>query len=101
MFNQGDLKTVSDTIAFNMKSGKGVTKGTYTQQDEMFVYAEKIKKVDPTSFYAYKARFTTCNLDTPHFAFVSNKIKLSGDISTYQISIVNDNDTHDTQKKPL
>jgi LPS-assembly protein len=74
-FHQGELKTVSDTIAFNMKSGKGLTKGTYTQQDEMFVYAEKIKKVDPTSFYAYRARFTTCNLDTPHFAFVSKKIK--------------------------
>src|SRR5678815_3993110 len=29
-FNQGDLKTVSDTIAFNMKTGKGLTKGTYT-----------------------------------------------------------------------
>ncbi len=74
-FNQGTLKTVSDTIAFNMKSGKGLTKGTYTQQDEMFIYAEKIKKIDPTSFFAYKARFTTCNLDTPHFAFVGKKIK--------------------------
>lgn len=74
-FNQGDLKTVSDTIAFNMKTGKGLTKGTYTQQDEMYVYAVKIKKIDPTSFYAYQARFTTCNLDTPHFAFVSKKIK--------------------------
>ncbi len=75
MFNQGDLKTVSDTIAFNMKTGKGLTKGTYTKQDEMFIYAVKIKKVDATSFFAYKARFTTCNLDTPHFAFVSKKIK--------------------------
>ena len=74
-FNQGELKTVSDTIAFNMKTGKGLTKGTYTQQDEMYIYAVKIKKIDPTSFYAYKARFTTCNLDTPHFAFVSKKIK--------------------------
>ena len=74
-FIQGDLKTVSDTIAFNMKSGRGLTKGTYTQQDEMYIYAEKIKKVDSTSFFAYKARFTTCNLDTPHFAFVSKKIK--------------------------
>ena len=74
-FNQGDLKTVSDTIAFNMKTGKGLTKGTYTQQDEMYIYAIKIKKIDPTSFFAYKARFTTCNLDTPHFAFVSKKIK--------------------------
>ncbi len=74
-FNQGELKTVSDTIAFNMKTGKGLTKGTYTQQDEMYIYAVKIKKIDPTAFYAYQARFTTCNLDTPHFAFVSKKIK--------------------------
>jgi hypothetical protein len=73
--NQGDLKTVSDTIAFNMKSGKGITKGTYTTQGEMFIYGEKIKKVDSSAFYAYKARFTTCNLDTPHFSFVSKKIK--------------------------
>jgi len=74
-FNQGELKTVSDTIAFNMITGKGLTKGTYTQQDEMYIYAERIKKVNPTSFFAYQARFTTCNLDTPHFAFVSKKIK--------------------------
>ncbi|MES2890379.1 MAG: putative LPS assembly protein LptD [Bacteroidota bacterium] len=73
--NQGDLKTVSDTIAFNMKSGKGLTKGTYTTQGEMFIYGERIKKVDSTAFFAYKARFTTCNLDTPHFSFVSKKIK--------------------------
>jgi lipopolysaccharide assembly outer membrane protein LptD (OstA) len=26
-------------------------------------------------FFAKNGRFTTCNLDTPHFAFVSNKIK--------------------------
>ncbi|MBL0359061.1 MAG: LPS-assembly protein LptD [Chitinophagaceae bacterium] len=74
-FKQGDLITVSDSISFSPKSGKGLTKGTYTQQGEMFVYSERIKKIDTTSFYAYKARITTCNLDTPHFAFVSKKIK--------------------------
>jgi hypothetical protein len=74
-FSQGDFKTVSDSIRFNMKTGKGITKGTYTQQGEMFVYGEKIKKVDADVFYAYRGRFTTCNLDTPHFAFVAKKIK--------------------------
>ena len=74
-FNQGTFKSVSDTIAFNMKTGKGLTKGTYTQQGEMYIYGEKIKKVDQTTFYAYRGRFTTCNLDTPHFAFVANRIK--------------------------
>ncbi len=74
-FNQGEFKSQSDTIRFNMQTGKGMTKGTYTQQGEMFVYGEKIKKVSPDVFYAFRGRFTTCNLDTPHFAFVSRKIK--------------------------
>ncbi len=74
-FNQSDFKSISDTIRFNMKTGRGLTKGTYTQQGEMFVYGEKIKKIDESVFYAQNGRFTTCNLDTPHFAFVSKKIK--------------------------
>ena len=74
-FNQADFKTQSDSIRFNMKTGKGITKGTYTQQGELFIYGEKIKKVDADIFYAYRGRFTTCNLDTPHFSFVSKRIK--------------------------
>ncbi len=72
---QAESKMVSDTILFNMKNGRGITKGTYTQQGEMYIYGEKIKKVNASEFYAFKGRFTTCNLDTPHFAFVSKKIK--------------------------
>ena len=74
-FVQADFTSESDTIVFNMKTQKGLTKGTYTQQGEMYVYGEKIKKVNDDVFYALKGRFTTCNLDTPHFAFVSSKIK--------------------------
>ncbi len=74
-FNQADFKTKSDSIKFNMKTGRGITRGTYTQQGEMYVYGERIKKVDADVFYAYRGRFTTCNLDTPHFAFVSKRIK--------------------------
>jgi len=74
-FNQGNFKTKSDSMAFNMKTLKGITKSTYTQQDEIYFHAEKIKKVSPDVFYGYKGQFTTCNLDTPHFAFVSKKFK--------------------------
>ncbi len=74
-FNQGDFKSVMDSITFNMSTQKGITKGTYTQQGEMYVYGERIKKINPHVFYALNSRFTTCNLDTPHFAFVSKKIK--------------------------
>lgn len=72
---QGESKMVSDTIGFNMKNGKGITKGTYTQQGEMYIYGERMKKINTTDFYALRGRFTTCDLDTPHFAFVAKKIK--------------------------
>ena len=74
-YKQGDFSSESDSIKFNMKTGKGLTKSTYTTQGEMYVYGQVIKKVDNDVFYALRGRFTTCNLDTPHFAFVSNKIK--------------------------
>ena len=74
-FKQSDFTSQSDTVRFNMKSGKGLTKSTYTQQGEMYVYGQVIKKVNNDVFYALRGRFTTCNLDTPHFAFISNKIK--------------------------
>ncbi|HRN78933.1 MAG TPA: putative LPS assembly protein LptD, partial [Ferruginibacter sp.] len=74
-FKQADFTSKSDTIRFNPSTQKGITKGTYTQQGEMYIYGEKIKKVSDDVFYALKGRFTTCNLDTPHFAFVSKRIK--------------------------
>ncbi|HSN08784.1 MAG TPA: putative LPS assembly protein LptD, partial [Hanamia sp.] len=74
-YKSSDFTSQSDSIRFNMKTGKGLTKGTYTQQGEMYVYGQVIKKVSPDVFYALRGRFTTCNLDTPHFAFIANKIK--------------------------
>jgi len=49
------------------------------------VNALKLKKINADEAFAKKARFTTCNLDTPHFAFrtakmkiINNKIGVSG-----------------------
>lgn len=74
-FKQSDFITQSDSMQFNMKTGKGITKSTYSQQGEIFFHADKIKKVDADVFYGFRGQFTTCNLDTPHFSFVSKKFK--------------------------
>ena len=77
-FKQGDFKSISDSIWFNLSSGKGRTKSTYFQQDEMFVQtmiSKKVKENNEDVIYARNGKFTTCNLDTPHFAFVAGKIK--------------------------
>ena len=75
-FTQGDMKTISDSIIYSMKSAKGLTKNTYLQEGEIFVNAQFLKKVSADEVFAKNARFTTCNLDTPHFAFRARRMKL-------------------------
>lgn len=75
-FEQGSNQFESDTIQFDFKTQKGLTKNTFTQQSEMFVQGEAIKKVNDNTFFVKRGRFTTCDLDEPHFAFVANKLKL-------------------------
>jgi lipopolysaccharide assembly outer membrane protein LptD (OstA) len=40
------------------------------------VHAEKMKKITPEEYFGYRGVFTTCGLDTPHFAFRTNKMKI-------------------------
>jgi hypothetical protein len=74
-FTQGESAFTSDTIRYNFKTQRGLTIGTYTQEGEMFIYGEKVKRIDPQTFFAQKARFTSCNYDTPHFAFRARRVK--------------------------
>jgi LPS-assembly protein len=73
---QANTDMEADSIIYNMKSGKGITRTSYTKSGDMFVYGEIMKKVTPDIFYALHGRFTTCNLDTPHFAFRATKLKV-------------------------
>ncbi len=75
-FEQGANQFESDTIQFNFKTQKGLTKNTFTQQSEMFVQGEAIKKVNANTVFIKRARMTTCDYDVPHFAFVANKVKM-------------------------
>ena len=73
---QADATMSSDYIRYNTKTQRGLTQSTITQQGEIFIQGEKIKKVNINDFYAFRGQFTTCNLDTPHFAFRTRKMKL-------------------------
>jgi LPS-assembly protein len=73
---QADSKMESDSMVFNMKTQRGITVNTFTQSGEIYVNGEKMKKISREDYYAFHGRFTTCNLDTPHFAFRTNKMKL-------------------------
>ena len=74
-FSQGDTKFQSDTIRYNFKTQKGLTKSTFTMMNELVMYAEKSKRVGNV-LYARRGVLSTCNLDDPHFGFRYDKIKV-------------------------
>ena len=74
-FSQGETKFQSDTIRYNFKTQKGLTKSTFTMMDEMVMYAEKSKRIGNV-LYSRKGAIITCNLDDPHFGFRYDKIKV-------------------------
>lgn len=73
---QTDNTMTSDSIIYNIKTQKAITQGTVTNSGDMFVHAEKMKKVTPEVYFGWRGVFTTCDLDTPHFAFRTNKMKI-------------------------
>jgi hypothetical protein len=75
-FTQAGSESKMDTVFFNLKTQKGITKNTYYKEGELFVNAEVVKKIDKDIAFAYRGRFTTCNLDTPHFDIRARKIKI-------------------------
>jgi hypothetical protein len=72
-FKQGEEGFQSDTIRYNFKTKRGLTMNTFTKQNEMFVNAPFIKKINDSIAFAKRVTMTTCDLDEPHFGFVSNK----------------------------
>ena len=75
-FKSGESEFSSDTILYNFQSQVGLTKNTYSQQGEILVIGAVAKKVNDNTTFIQKARFTTCMLDEPHFAFVTPKMKV-------------------------
>ncbi|WP_157761042.1 putative LPS assembly protein LptD [Chitinophaga caeni] len=76
VFVSGGQETKSDTIRYNFESQKAKIYETKAIYGEGFVASEQIKKMSDDVIFGFKNGYTTCNLDTPHFAFRAKKIKV-------------------------
>lgn len=77
-FNQGGQEFKSKKIRYNFETKKGRITDVITQQGEGFLHGETVKKNQFDDFHIKSGLYTTCNLDHPHFAIKSNKLKLIG-----------------------
>lgn len=75
-FEENDQKYRANEIAYNFKTQKGIVAGARTKQGEEFVIADSVKKHDDQTYYIQDGKFTSCELDTPHYYIKSKRLKI-------------------------
>lgn len=75
-FTQGEETYQARTVAYNFKSQKGRIRDGRMIQGEGFIHAETAKYHEDGSFHGKDGKYTTCNLEHPHYYIRSRKLKV-------------------------
>jgi hypothetical protein len=76
IFKESDDEFASNEMKYNFDTKKGLISGVSTEESGGFLHGEKIKKMPDNTAYIQGGRFTTCDLDHPHYAFRFRKSKV-------------------------
>ncbi|HEX8426350.1 putative LPS assembly protein LptD [Hymenobacter sp.] len=76
IFKNGAENYQAGRINYNFKTKKGKIAEAVTQQGEGYVHADVIKKNQYNEIYGRNGRYTTCNLEHPHFYINATKMKM-------------------------
>lgn len=76
IFVQGDETFVADTIRYNFDTKKGIIKNVTTEFDGAYLHGGKTKRHKDESIHMVDGKFTTCDMDHPHFYFKLSKAKV-------------------------
>ena len=69
----------SHAIIYNFKTRRAKISGLITKEGEGFIHGESVKKDSQDNVYASHAKYTTCDLDKPHFYIYSSKVEILKD----------------------
>ena len=76
VFAQGDKSFHSDTMTYNFKTKKGIIKQVITEEGEGYLHGKKIKRMADENINLIDGKYTTCNLEHPHFYIGFKKAKV-------------------------
>jgi len=76
VFKQGNEESEQDSILYNFKSKRALIYGLKTKQGEMFTYGKKTKRVNDSTVFVRKIRFTTSEKVNPDYYIATNKAKI-------------------------
>jgi hypothetical protein len=72
-FSDGKEEITATSIRYNLNTKKGYIQKVLTQQDEIFLFMGTAKRQANEEIHFEKGRFTTCDLEDPHFHFQLSK----------------------------
>ncbi|HEY0030170.1 MAG TPA: putative LPS assembly protein LptD [Bacteroidia bacterium] len=76
IFTQEADKFTAEKITYNFKTKKGKIVDVITQQGEGFIHGRDIKKDTNNVYYVGHGKYTTCDLEHPHYYIGAKKIKV-------------------------
>lgn len=66
-FNQGSEQFDSDSMLYNLNSGKGLIFNVKTEQGEGYLHSDLTKRTKEGHIHVKGGKYTTCDADHPHF----------------------------------
>ena len=76
VFKQGESFFRAHEIKYNFNTTKGIITQVITVEGEGYIHGEKVKKLDDNTSFIKKGKYTTCELDHPHFEIAFTKAKV-------------------------
>nr|MDQ3047822.1 LPS-assembly protein LptD [Bacteroidota bacterium] len=79
VFEQGIDKFTAGEITYNFETKKGKIKDVITKQGDGFIHGRDIKRDTNNTYFVGHGKYTTCDLEHPHYYIGAKKIKVIPD----------------------
>ena len=76
VFKQGTYEVKSHELTYNFESKKGLLRNVITQEGESYLHGKIVKKNEDNTSFIRHGKYTTCNLECPHFEIAFGKAKV-------------------------
>ena len=76
LLKDGESQTTGEYLRYNISTGTGIAKKSRTFIEKGWVEGNVVYKTSENSVYVEDGSFTTCELDRPHYRFVSHHMRV-------------------------
>jgi lipopolysaccharide assembly outer membrane protein LptD (OstA) len=76
VFKESDKEYKAGRMAYNFKTKRGKVYEVFTQEGEAYLQSQAVKRNENEEWYGLSNKYTTCDLEHPHYYFRAKKIKL-------------------------